>query len=55
MTALYHATRRQAANVAAGLTVTCKRCAFVYRKGWGTMDGFCCQTRRELAGRGAKA
>lgn len=40
---------RHARNVAFGLTITCKRCANVYRKGWGTEDGYCCSTCRELA------
>lgn len=43
------ALARHAANVAAGYTITCKRCAMVYRKGWGTEDGYCSATCRELA------
>lgn len=43
------ALARHAANVAAGHTITCKHCTDVYRKGWGTEDGFCCGTCRELS------
>lgn len=52
MVAVLSAAQRQArhaANVAAGFTIACKHCANVYRKGWGTEDGFCSATCRELA------